>query len=82
MDDGLPSVGVTTRFLALCDQHGSQRAAVGVVAAGRRAGVPGLPLSDDWTAWNCSEMTAAIKYLQSERSRPSTLVGAEPDSER
>ena len=82
MNDGLPAVGVTMRFLALCDQYGSQRAAVGAVAEGRRAGVPGLPLSNDWTAWNCSEVTAAVKYLQSERSRPSTPVGARPDPER
>ena len=69
MDDALPSVGLTMRFLALCDRYGSQLAAVGVVAAGRTAGVTGLPLSDDWTAWNDAEMTAAVKYLQSERSR-------------
>lgn len=57
------------RFLALCDQYGSQRAAVGAVAAARKAGVAGLPLFDDWTAWNGRDMTAAVKYLQSERLR-------------
>ena len=70
MDDALPSVGITIRFLALCDRYGSQRAAVDTVAEGRRAGVPGLPETDDWTAWNAGEMTAAVKYLQGLRPGP------------
>ena len=28
-----------------------------------------MPDPDDWAAWNDLEMTAAVKYLQSERSR-------------
>ena len=48
MDDALPTVGMTIRFLALCDLYGSHRAAVGMVAEGRRAGAPGLPGDDDW----------------------------------
>lgn len=78
MDDGLPSVGMTIRFLALCERHGSKRAAVDIVSEGRRAGVPGLPATDNWTAWNASEMTAAVKYLQSQRPRPGT-AGAPRD---
>ena len=36
MDDALPTVGMTMRFLALCELYGSHRAAVGMVAEGRR----------------------------------------------
>ena len=38
----LPSVALTRRFLALCEQYGSQRLAVQVVAVGRSTGVEGL----------------------------------------
>ena len=48
---------MTVRFLSLCEQCGSQRAAVGAVAQGRASGGSGLPRSDDWTAWNAVEMT-------------------------
>ena len=43
----LPSVAVTTKFLDLCQQYGAKRLAVRIVAAGRSAGVPGLPEDDD-----------------------------------
>ena len=66
MDDALPSIGITIRFLALCNRYGSKRAAVSVVAQARRAGVPGLPETTNWTAWNAGEMTAAVKYLQTQ----------------
>ena len=46
----LPSGALTRRFLALCEDHGSQRHAVRLVAVGRSTGVPGLPAGDDWTA--------------------------------
>ena len=65
--DELPSVAVTERFLALCQEFGSQRLAVRLVASGRNAGVSGLPASDDWTAWNAEEMRAAVEYLQRKR---------------
>ena len=65
----LPSVALTTRFLALCQQYGSERLAVRVVAAGRSAGAPGLPQSDDSTAWNAAEMRAAIEHLQHKLAR-------------
>ena len=64
MDDALPSVGMTMRFLALCDQYGSQRNAVATIAEGRRAGVPGLPAGNDWCAWNAGQLKAAVTYLQ------------------
>ena len=67
MDDALPTVGMTIRFLALCDLYGSHRAAVGMVAEGRRAGAPGLPGDDDWTQWNATQMQAAVEYLESRR---------------
>ena len=73
MDDALPSVGITIRFLALCNQYGSKRAAVDAVAEARRSGTPGLPETDDWTAWNASEMRAAVKYLQSQRPGPGSV---------
>ena len=38
MDDGLPSVGMTRTFLALCKHYGWQQAAVGTVAQGCKAG--------------------------------------------
>ena len=60
----LPSVALTTRFLALCQRYGSERLAVRVVAAGRSAGAPGLPQSDDSTAWTAAEMRAAVEHLQ------------------
>ena len=44
----LPSGALTRRFLVLCEQYGSQRLAVQVVAVGRSTGVEGLPAGDDW----------------------------------
>ena len=63
MEDELPSVSQTMRFLALCDHYGSQRAVLGLVAAGRKVGVSGLSAHDDWPAWDADEMQAAVKYL-------------------
>lgn len=60
----LPSVALTLKFLALCEQYGAERLAVSIVVAGRGAGVPGLPDNDDWTAWNADEMRAAVEHLQ------------------
>ena len=59
----LPSVALTTRFLALCQRYGSEQLAVRIVAAGRSTGVPGLPPGNDWTAWNTDEMRAAVEAL-------------------
>ncbi len=64
MDDELPSVELTTKFLALCDLFGSERATVGAIALGRRSGVPGLPERADWASWNAGEMRAAVEYLE------------------
>ena len=66
-ENGLPSVAITTKFLALCEQYGAERLAVRLVAAGRSAGVAGLPEHDDWTAWNADEMRAAVEHLQRKR---------------
>jgi hypothetical protein len=63
----LPSVVLTTKFLALCEQYGAERLAVKIVIAGRSAGVPGLPEDDDWTAWNAGEMRAAVEHLRRKR---------------
>lgn len=65
----LPSVALTQRFLALCQQHGSERLAVRMVAVGRSTGVAGLPESDEWTAWDAVEMRAAVEYLERLRVR-------------
>ena len=65
----LPSVALTTRFLALCEQHGSQRLAVRLVAVGRGTGVSRLPASDDWTEWDADEMRAAVDHLERLRIR-------------
>lgn len=62
-DDGLPSVEMTMRFLALCEQYGSHEAAVEAIAAGRQAGVPGLP-DRNWPEWNAAAMRAAVEYLE------------------
>ncbi len=67
--NALPSVALTQRFLALCQEPGSQRLAVRMVAFGRSAGVSGLPKSDDWTAWDAEEMRAAVEYLEQMRIR-------------
>ncbi len=64
----LPSVAMTTKFLALCQEYGAERLAVSVVAAGRSAGAPGLPQSDDWTAWDADQMRAAVDYLERKRT--------------
>ncbi len=67
--NALPSVTLTRRFLALCQELGSQRLAVKMVAVGRSTGVPGLPRSDDWTAWDAEELRAAVEYLEQKRIR-------------
>ena len=67
--DELPSVALTTRFLALCQQCGSEQLAVRIVAAGRSVGVPRLPQSSDWTAWNADEMRSAVDHLQRKLGR-------------
>ena len=61
-DDALPSVETTQKFLSLCEQYGSHEAAVAAVARRRRSGVAGLPLSDDWPAWNAADMRSAVEY--------------------
>ena len=58
---------LTQRFLTLCEHHGSQRLAVRMVALGRSIGVSGLPVSDNWTAWDAEEMQAAVDYLEQMR---------------
>ena len=60
----LPSVALTQQFLLLCEQYGSQRLAVRIVAVGRDTGVTGLPTSNDWTSWDAREMRAAVEYLR------------------
>ncbi len=65
----LPSVALTRRFLALCQEYGSERLAVRVVAVGRSTGVQRLPESDDWTAWDAEQMRAAVDYLEHKRTR-------------
>ena len=67
--NALPSVALTQRFLVLCQEQGSQRLAVGMVAVGRSTGVPGLPKSNDWTQWDAQEMRAAVDYLEQMRIR-------------
>ncbi len=63
----LPSVALTERFLRLCQDYGSQRLVVKMVAVGRDTGVAGLPASDDWTTWDAHEMRAAVEYLRHKR---------------
>ena len=65
----LPSVALTTKFLELCQQYGSEQLAVSIAAVGRSTGVPGLPHNNDWTAWNADEMRAAVEYLQHKLGR-------------
>lgn len=60
----LPSVALTTRFLFLCRQYGSEQLAISIIAAGRSAGVSGLPQGNDWTAWNAGQVRAAVEHLQ------------------
>jgi len=60
----LPSVALTTKFLELCQQYGSEQLAASIVTVGRSTGVPGLPQGNDWTAWNADEMRAAAEHLQ------------------
>ena len=54
---------LTQAFLQWCDTHGSQQTAVDQVAAGREAGVPGLPAQDDWPEWDADEMATSVAYL-------------------
>ena len=65
----LPSVALTRRFLALCEDHGSQRLVIRLVAVGRSTGAPGLPAGDDWTAWDADELRAAVDFLEQMRNR-------------
>ena len=65
----LPSVALTEQFLRLCEDYGSQRLVVRVVAVGRDTGVAGLPANDDWTTWDGHEMRAAVEYLRDKRGR-------------
>ena len=53
----LPSVALTERFLVLCAEQGTLRFTVKLVAVGRSTGAPGLPASDDWTAWDARHGT-------------------------
>ena len=62
-----PSPALTRRFLVLCEQYGSERLAVQIVAVGRSTGVEGLPASDDWNTWDAGEMQAAVDYLRRKR---------------
>ena len=62
-----PQVPLMRRFLALCQEYGSERLAVRVVAVGRSTGVSGLPESDDPTAWDADELRAAVEYLERRR---------------
>ena len=64
----LPSVALTRRFLTLCEDYGSERVVVRIVAAGRSTGVWRLPASDDWTAWDAEQMRAAVEYVEHQRS--------------
>ncbi len=64
MDDALPSVGMTIRFLAVCNRYGSRRVAVAIVADGRRQGLRELPDGNDWVTWNWAELGAAVDYLE------------------
>ena len=66
---------ITMRFLDLCDHYGSQRAIVGLVAAGRKVGVSGLPGHADWPAWDADEMQAAVKYLEEATNRNGGAAG-------
>ena len=63
----LPSVALAQRFLARCQDYGSERLAVRVVASGRNAGAARLPATDDWTEWDADEMRAAVNYLERKR---------------
>ena len=69
MPSDLPSVAITARFLDLCDHYGAQRLAIRIVAAGRSAGVPGLPPHDRWPEWKASEMRAAVEHLERQCAR-------------
>lgn len=63
----LPSVALTTKFLALCQEYGSERLAVQIVAAGRSAGAAGMPKNNAWTDWIADEMRASVEHLQRKR---------------
>ena len=65
----LPSVALTQRFLALCQEPGSKQLALSMVAAGRSTGVSELPQTDDWTAWDADDMRAVVDYLEALRRR-------------
>ena len=71
----LPSVALTRRFPALCEDHGSERLAVRLVAVGRNTGVPGLPAGDDWTAWNADGLRAAVDFVEEMGRRWSSASG-------
>ena len=50
-----------------CFRSAMMRTAARLVASGRNTGVPGLPETDDWTAWDADQMRAAIEHLEHKR---------------
>ena len=60
----LPSMRSTMAFLKLCDEIGSQRAALDLLETGRQTGATGLPAHNDWTEWTAPCMNAAVRYLK------------------
>ena len=60
----LPSVALTRRFLALCQDYGSRQLAGRMVAFGRGTGAAGLPASNNWLTWDADEMRAVVEYLE------------------
>ena len=65
----VPSVALTRRFLALCQDHGSEHLMLRIVAAGRSTEVRRLPESGDWTTWDAEQMRWAVEYLERQRTR-------------
>ena len=72
-----PSVASTMKFLALCEQYGAERLAVRIVAAGRSAGVAGLPESNDWTTWDADERPRSSTCSASEAAEATAMIDYE-----
>ena len=58
----LPSPALTRRFLVLCEQYGSERLAVQIVAVGRSTGVGARGAVSDWTSspWQEAPLHVAL----------------------
>lgn len=70
MDDGLPSVESTKRFLVLCEQYGSHKTVVRLIADGAAGRHSATARKRRLDILGTREMERAVDYLHSRRASP------------